>query len=67
MLTEQNMKNLNQEYSAKYETSFFSEVKKALFPNAEKMDKAKFTLSIKRHMKNQLTDIFGLVNKSFMV
>ena len=35
-ITKQNLKNLNQEYRAKYDTSFSSEVKKVLFPNAEK-------------------------------
>ena len=55
-ITKQNLKNLNQEYRAKYDTSFSSEVKKVLFPNAEKMDKAKFALSIKRDMENQLKE-----------
>ena len=35
-ITKQNLKNLNQEYRAKYDTSLSSEVKKVLFPNAEK-------------------------------
>ena len=35
-ITKQNLKNLNQEYRAKYDTCFSSEVKKVLFPNAEK-------------------------------
>ena len=35
-ITKQNLKNLNQEYRAKYDTSFSSEVKKVLLPNAEK-------------------------------
>ena len=55
-IAKQNVKSLNQEYRAKYETSFSSEVKKILFPNAEKMDKAKFALSIKRDMENQLKE-----------
>ena len=55
-ITKQNLKNLNPEYRAKYDTSFSSEVKKVLFPNAEKMDKAKFALSIKRNMENQLKE-----------
>ena len=55
-ITKQNLKNLSQEYGAKYDTSFYSEVKKVLFPNAEKMDKATFALSIKRNMENQLKE-----------
>ena len=35
-ITQKNVKNLSQEYRAKYNTSFFSEVKKIIFPNAEK-------------------------------
>ena len=35
-ITKQNLKNLNQEYRVKYDPSFSSEVKKVLFPNAEK-------------------------------
>ena len=35
-ITKQNLKNLNQEYRAKYDTFFSSEFKKVLFPNAEK-------------------------------
>ena len=54
-ITKQNPKNLSQEYRAKYDI-FFSEVKKVLFPNAKKMDKAKFALSIKRNMENQLKE-----------
>ena len=55
-ITKQNLKNLNLEYTAKYDASFSSEVKKILFPNAQKMDKAKFALSIKRGMENQLKE-----------
>ena len=55
-IAKQNLKNLSQEYRAKYDTSFSYEVKKVLFPNAEKMDKAKFALSIKRNMENQLKE-----------
>ena len=50
-ITKQNLKNPNQEYRAKYDTSFSSEFRKTLFPNAEKMDKAKFALSKKEIWK----------------
>ena len=55
-ITKQNLKNLNQEYRAKYDTSFSREVKKLSFQMLKKWIKLNFPLSIKRDIENQLKE-----------
>ena len=55
-ITKQNLKNLNQGYRAKYDTSFSREVKKLSFQMLKKWIKLNFLLSIKRDIENQLKE-----------